>query len=105
MPESLEVLLYRVSMMEKDFAQLKMQLTAYEPVKENTLKLQHMQEIIARLETELTGMKSRVEDMGKEQEQARLEQEKAHVKILWTAISITLGVGLSILTAYITHYF
>lgn len=113
-PESIATLIYRIETMERDVAQLKSQLTLYEPTRENDLKLQRINDTVGRIETELGKVKERLESMNTkltQQEQAarerdsqqREEQAKLVIGTLKWAVGLVVSGLLLLLGAYFTH--
>jgi len=109
-------LLYRVENVEKEIVSLRQQLSLYEPVRENDLKLQSIKDTTLRIETELSKVKERVEAINsrmvlQEQESAtrdakqREETSKLQIRVLWGILSSIIAVGTAILIGYVTHFF
>lgn len=107
-------IIYRLESVEKDIVGLRQQLTLYEPVKENDLKLQSIKETTLRIETELSKVKEKVESINNKlvtQDQettlkyasAREASDKLQIRILWYIVSGILGLGGAVLVGFLTH--
>jgi hypothetical protein len=108
--------IYRIENLEKEVAQLKQQLSLYEPVRENDLKLQSIKDTSLRIENELGKVKDKLEVMTnklvlQEQELNRRDSsqkeqiDKLQIRILWGVVSTILAMGTAVLIGYITHFF
>jgi len=109
-------LLFRLDSVEKDIVSLRQQLSLYEPVRENDLKLQSIKDTTLRIESELGKVKERIESLNtkmvvQEQESARRDaaqreaNDKLQIKVLWGIVSTVVAIGTAVLIGYITHFF
>jgi hypothetical protein len=109
-------LLFRLDSVEKDIVSLRQQLSLYEPVRENDLKLQSIKDTTLRIESELGKVKERIESLNakmvaQEQESAKRDaaqreaNDKLQIKVLWGVVSTVLAIGTAVLIGYITHFF
>lgn len=57
------MLIFRIESLEKDVERLNMQLSNYVPQRENDIKLQSIQDIVRRIETELIATKQELVNM------------------------------------------
>lgn len=109
-------LLFRLDSVEKDIVSLRQQLSLYEPVRENDLKLQSIKDTTLRIELELGKVKEKIENMNvkmtnQEQESSRRDaaqreaNDKLQIKVLWGIVSTILAIATAVLIGYITHFF
>lgn len=114
--EPIVTLLYQMKTMENDIAYLKSQLNLFEPARESDLKLQRITDTVARIETELSKVKDRLEAMNshmvtqeveaqKRDEAQRASQDKLQIRVLVWAISIVVTILIGVLVGYLTHMF
>jgi chromosome segregation ATPase len=114
--EPIVTLLYQMKTMENDIAYLKSQLTQFEPARESDLKLQRITDTVARIETELSKVKDRLEGMNshmvtqeKETQERDARQREAtdqlQIKVLWGIVATILSIGSAVLIGYVTHLF
>jgi len=94
---------YRMAVLERDVMQLKTQLGSYVPARENDLQLASIRGTVERIEKEVSETKKHLEEMDGRMEVQRESQDKLLIKILWGAVSLIIGVLVSLLIAYLTH--
>ena len=99
------MLAYRLESLEKDIERLNMQLTNYVPVRENELKLQSIQDIVKRIESEITGAKLQLTDITKQLDKQRESQDKLQIRMLYGIVATVVTVLSGVLIGYITHFF
>ena len=114
--EPVSTLLYRVEVMEKEISQVKTQLNLYEPTRESELKLQRINDIVQRIEAEITKCKEKLEAMSstiivqeneskKRDDQTKDDLNKLQIKVLWGIVSTVIAVLVGILIGYANHLF
>lgn len=98
--------------LEKDVERLNMQLSNYVPVRENDLKLQSIQDIVKRIETEITDSKQQMIDINKKLDTQRESidkqpesQDKIQIRMLVAVVGTVATVLSGVLIGYITHLF
>jgi len=112
--EPVATLLYRIEIMEREFTQLKSQLSLYEPARESDLKLQRINDIVQRIEIEITRCKEKLETMSttlttqdneskKRDSETKEDLSKLQIKVLWGIISTVIAVLIGILIGYANH--
>jgi hypothetical protein len=112
--ESTAAMVFRMDSFEKQIKDLQAQLTDYVLKGENTLRLQIIQEAVARMERDLIEMKSKQaqqdEEARKRDEEARKryeDQEKKtadiQIRSLVSIVSTIVLLAVGIITAYATH--
>jgi hypothetical protein len=128
----LPTLLYRIDIIEKDITYIRTQLNAYEPSRENDLKLQRVNDTAARMVEELRTLKQVIEgfttriaaqdldsrqrdqeidtrarnaDIATQKRDSDIEssQDKLQIKVLVAIISTIVTVIIGLLIYYITH--
>jgi hypothetical protein len=115
MPEQMP-LLFRMSSLEQDIAELKKQLRSYVPLRENDLQLKGIRDIVDRIERDIIENKRNVGDISlklveqgvevqKKEADLRENQSALQIKILWGTISLIITALTSVLIGYITHFF
>jgi hypothetical protein len=112
--EPVSTLLYRVETIEKDLVQVKSQLSLYEPVAYNDLKLQRINDTLARIETdmrkvkdELGAMNTRMtlqdKDLQVKDAAQRESQSALQIRTLIFIVSTVVTILVAVLVGYITH--
>jgi hypothetical protein len=101
--QDLSMFAYRLDGLEKDIERLNMQLSNYVPVRENELKLQSIQDIVKRIEAEITGAKLQLTDINKQLDKQRESQDKLQIRMLYGIVATIVTVLSGILIGYITH--
>jgi chromosome segregation ATPase len=94
---------YRMAVLERDVMQLKAQLASYVSIRENDLHLASIRSTVERIEKEVGETKKQIGEMDGRMEEQREAQDKLLIKILWGAVSLIIGVLVSLLIAYLTH--
>lgn len=104
-----------LKVLERDVAQLSLRLSQFEPVRETDLKLQRINDIVGRIETELSKIKDKLEVMNAQAAVAEREtmtrdatirenQDKLQIRVLWGIVSIVITVLTAVLIGYLTHF-
>jgi hypothetical protein len=91
--------------LEKDVERLNMQLSNYVPVRENELKLQSIQDIVKRIEAEITDSKQQMIDISEKLDKQRESQDKLQIRMLYAVVTTVITVLSGVLIGYITHFF
>lgn len=102
--QDLSMFAYRLDGLEKDIERLNMQLSNYVPVRENELKLQSIQDIVKRIESEITGAKLQLTDINKQLDKQRESQDKLQIRMLYGVVATVVTVLSGVLIGYITHF-
>jgi hypothetical protein len=105
----ISTLIYRIESLERKTMDLSAQLEHYVPIRENELKLQNIQESMRRIEGDVREMKGQLVELNtkllNQNSDQRESQNKLLIRVLWGAMSLVIGTMLTILIAYITHFF
>ncbi|GAC1471034.1 MAG: hypothetical protein PVS3B1_16130 [Ktedonobacteraceae bacterium] len=102
-------MLFRVMTVEHDIVELKAQMSLTVATKENDIEIVDMRGIIQRMEIEVEEVKKQLEDVVTKQIELGSDAQKniaaLQIRVLWGAVSLVVGLLMSVLVGYITHLF
>jgi hypothetical protein len=105
--DSASTMLFRIATLEQQLKDLQGQLADYVLKGENTLRLQIIQEAVARMERDVIEMKAKQERQDDEARKRYEDQEKAaaavQIRFLVSVVSTIVLLAVSIITAYAAH--
>lgn len=113
-PSEMIALTFRLERVERDVKQLETQLTSYALVTETTLKLEHIQDTVRRIEVEVGKAKEQLQDLNTklanaekdvQDRDARQREAAANIQI-WAMRSIIGAIVVALtglLLAYVNH--
>ena len=116
MPDSTAAIIFRISALEQDVAELKRQLSMFVPMRENELQLKNICNSVDRIEKDIADAKKQLMDVNarlitqdteaqKREAQIREGQTSLQIRVLWGSLSLIIGLLMSVLVGYITHFF
>lgn len=107
---------YRVDIIEREVAALKLQLERYVPVRENELQLKSIRDTVERIERDVQEAKRQIGDVNtklvtqetesQRRDNAQRESQSAlQIRVLWFIVSTVIVILTGVLVAYATHTF
>ena len=116
MPDSTAAIIIRIATLEQDVAELKRQLNLFVPLRENELQLKNIRDSVDRIERDIADAKRQLMDVNsrlatqdteaqKRESEIRESQASLQIRVLWGSLSLIIGLLMSVLVGYITHFF
>lgn len=103
--DPITAILFRIGKLEMDVKELESKFGLYTPEQVNNLRLQAIQEAIARVSADINELKESHKDLGKELTKQQEEQNKVQIRVLVGAVTTVVAILSSVLAGYITHLF
>lgn len=104
LPADVLALTFRLERVEHDVKQLETQLTSYALVTETTLKLEHIQETVRRIETDVGKAKEQLQDLNKKLTDAEKDVQDRDAKQREAAANIQIWLMRSIIGAIVVLF-
>ncbi len=116
MPDSTAAIIIRISTLEQDVVELKRQLNSFVPLRENDLQLKNIRDSVDRIERDIIDAIKQLTDVStkmttqdieaqKREAEIRESQTSLQIRVLWGSLSLIIGLLMSVLVGYITHFF
>lgn len=116
MPDSTAAIIIRISTLEQDVVELKRQLNSFVPLRENDLRLKNIRDSVDRIERDIIDAIKQLTDVStkmttqdieaqKREAEIRESQTSLQIHVLWGSLSLIIGLLMSVLVGYITHFF